>query len=179
MRRGCADRKDTWHYAGMSMSNPTDRSWKLSIVGACALLLFSACSSSGGAVPALGAAAGVGASAAGTGSTAIITTPTPTTPTASTLPTSGTSAAISGSGAAGTIASADSGADDDAGAIPTDAGTSIDAGATINADAGSIFNLFPPPVDAGPAPTMTDGGLTCENLACFDIFDCLLYHPVE
>jgi hypothetical protein len=26
---------------------------------------------------------------------------------------------------------------------------------------------------------MTDGGLTCENLACFDVFDCLLYHPAE
>jgi hypothetical protein len=74
-------------------------------------------------------------------------------------------------GAAAISAGAGSTEDDDAGAR-------LDAG-MITSDAGSTSHLSPPPVDAGSAPTMTDGGLTCENLVCFDIFDCLIFYAAE
>jgi hypothetical protein len=92
----------------------------------------------------------------------------------------GVTAAAGNSGAAGSgmagVGSAGANSDNN---VNIDAGTAGVGGSGMGAagvGAAGIFG-FPAPADAGAAD-VGDGGM-CANLACFDVFDCALYHPNE
>jgi hypothetical protein len=153
------------------------RSGEMPMFGLCMGLLMTACGSDAPAGAGFGAAgrtvtgsAGVGAQPSGliAGSSSPVVSTVP--PAGSTGPT----AAISGS--AGSVASAGTSSAETGAAgshVVPDAGTSNDSDSGPAAGTGGIS--LPP----GPAPGSAIGTAMCENLACFDVFDCLLYHLGE